>query len=273
MTLIAHISDLHIRPRGQLAYGVSETNGMAERAIHALLRLDPAPDCLLITGDLTDCGLDEEFALLTALLDRLPFPVFAIPGNHDRREPFRRAFSAAGYLPATGPLDFTVEVGGIRIIGLDTLVPGKSHGELAETSLAFLNEALSEASSMPTMIMIHHPPFDTGIAHMDAIRLLAGGEELERIIAAHRQVQRLLCGHVHRAIQTLFGRTIAQIAPSVGHQVTFDLNHDGPSSFVLEPPAFLIHRLEGASITSHHVMVDRAPGPFPFILPDDYPGQ
>jgi hypothetical protein len=71
----------------------------------------------------------------------------------------------------------------------------------------------------------------------------------------------------------LFGGTIAQIAPSVGHQVTFDLRPDGPSSFVLEPPAFLLHRLEGANIISHHVMVDRAPGPFPFVLPDDYPGR
>ena len=273
MTLIAHISDLHIRPRGEPAYGVSETNVLAERAIHALLRVDPAPDCLIITGDLTDCGLDEEYALLSELLARLPFPVFAIPGNHDRRDPFRQAFAAQGYLPVTGQLDFAVDVGGIRLIGLDTLVPGKSHGELAETSLPFLSRTLADARDTPTMVMIHHPPFATGIAHMDATRLSTGAEQLEHILAANRQVQRLLCGHIHRSIQRMFGGTIAQIAPSVGHQVAFDLRPGGPSSFVLDPPAFLLHRLDGTAIVSHHVMVDRAPGPFPFILPDDYPGR
>ena len=81
--LIAQISDLHVRPAGALAYGVSETNLSTEHAVHALLRLDPAPDCVLVTGDLTDCGLDEEYALLSGLLARLPMPVYAVPGNHD----------------------------------------------------------------------------------------------------------------------------------------------------------------------------------------------
>jgi len=89
--LVAQISDLHIRPRGAIAYGVSETDLFAEHAVHALLRLDPRPDCVIVTGDLTDCGLDEEYAILRELFSRLPMPVYAIPGNHDRREPFRQA--------------------------------------------------------------------------------------------------------------------------------------------------------------------------------------
>lgn len=271
--LIAQISDLHIRPRGQLAYGVSETNLFAEHAIHALLRLDPRPDCVLVTGDLTDCGLEEEYAIVAELLSRLPFPAYAVPGNHDRREPFRSAFAAAGYLPESGPLNFAVRCGPVRIVGLDSLVTGESHGALVPETLRFLEETLAGSPDAPTLVMLHHPPFDTGIAHMDATRLLEGAAALERIVAANRHVRRVLCGHVHRSIQQVFGGTLCQIAPSVGHQVALDLRPAGPSCFVLEAPEFLLHRFDRRDVVTHTVKVDRAPGPFPFVLPPDYPGR
>lgn len=271
--LIAQISDLHVRPAGQLAYGVSETNPFLERAVHALLRLDPAPDCVLVTGDITDCGLAEEYAIAAALLARLPCPVYCIPGNHDRREPFRAAFAPAGYLPAAGALNYVVDRGPVRIVALDSLVPGESGGALSPATLAFLRAALDDAPDRPTLVMLHHPPFETGIAHMDRVTLTAGRDGLEAIVSAHPQVERVLCGHVHRSIQTRFAGTIAQSAPSVAHQVAFDLRADGASCFVLEPPAFLVHRLGEAGVVTHEVEVDRAPGPFPFVLPADYPGR
>jgi len=271
--LIAQISDLHIRPKGSLAYGISPTNLYAEHAIHALLRLAPQPDCVLVTGDLTDCGLDEEYAILTDLFDRLPMPVYGIPGNHDRREPFRRAFAAGGYLPETGLLNYVVSCGPARIIALDSLAPGKSHGELLPETLEFLEAALKEAPDAPTLIMLHHPPFDTGIGHMDRQRLLVGDTELAQIVARAPQVERILCGHLHRSIQVRFAGTLCQTAPSVGHQVALDLRADAPSCFVLEEPEFLLHSLQGEHIVTHTAKVQRSAGPFPFILPKDYPGS
>jgi 3',5'-cyclic AMP phosphodiesterase CpdA len=271
--LIAQISDLHIRPRGALAYGVSETNLFAEHAIHALLRLDPQPDCVLVTGDLTDCGLDEEYQIVRELFARLPMPVYAVPGNHDRREPFRRALRDQGFLPETGFLNFAVTCGPVRIVGLDSLVADESHGALALETIAFLEHALAVAPKTPTVVVLHHPPFDTGIGHMDRARLFDGADELERIVSANPQVQRVLCGHVHRSTQIMFGGTLCQIAPSVAHQVVLDLREDAPSCFVLEPPEFLLHRLDGNRVITHTAKVDRAPGPFPFVLPDDYPGR
>lgn len=271
--LIAQISDLHIRPRGALAYGVSETNLFAEHAIHALLRLAPRPDCVIVTGDITDCGLEEEYGLVRELFARLPMPVYAVPGNHDRREAFRLAFRDEGYLPEAGFLNFSVACGPVRIIGLDTLVAAESHGELASETLAFLEQALAAAPGAPTLIALHHPPFDTGIGHMDKARLFEGAAALEAIVKANPQVERILCGHVHRSIQRRFAGTICQIAPSVGHQVTLDLRADAPSCFVLEPPEFLLHRYDEGQFVTHTAKIDRAPGPFPFILPDDYPGH
>lgn len=268
--LIAHITDLHICPKGELAYGVSETNLYAEHAINALLRLEPKPDCVLVTGDLTEGGLDEEYAIVTELLDRLPCPVYVIPGNHDLREPMRRAFAPRGYLPVDGPLNFAVSCGELRIIGLDTLEEGSGIGVLTTCSLEFLTESLADAGDHPTLVMLHHPPFSTGIGHMDTVGLAQGANALERIIRANPQVQRVLCGHVHRPIQQLFGGTLCQIAPAVGHQVALDLRLEAPSCFVLEPPGYLLHLWKDGKLISHEARIDRAPGPFPFILPENY---
>ncbi|HEV2559250.1 MAG TPA: phosphodiesterase [Microvirga sp.] len=272
--LIAQISDLHIRPSGQLAYGVAETNLMAERAINALLRLRPRPDLVVLTGDATDCGLEEEFAILRGLLDRLPMPVYAVPGNHDRREVMRTALGGGGYLPRQGHLNYTVESRPVRIVGLDSLVPGASHGALAPETLAFLDSALATEPRVPTLVCLHHPPILCGIAHMDAIRLMDGRDAFAEIIARHPQVERILTGHHHRPIVSRFAGTLCQVAPSVAHQVVLDLDPAGPSAFVLEPPAFLLHRWTGeAGLVTHTAYVDRAPGPFPFVLPAEYPGQ
>ncbi len=268
--LIAQISDLHICQKGDLAYGVSETNLFAERAIHALMRLNPVPDCVVVTGDLAENGYDEEYAIASELLGRLSCPVYVIPGNHDRREPLRRAFESRGYLPPMGPLNYSISCGELQLIALDSLEEGTGIGVLTDETLDFLSSALSEAKDRATLVMLHHPPFVTGIGHMDVVRLVDGAQRLESIISAHPQVQRVLCGHVHRSIQQIFAGTLCQVAPSVAHQVTLDLRPEAPSCFMLEPPGYLLHILQGGKIVTHTAQVDRAAGPFSFNLPETY---
>ena len=201
-------------------------------------------------------------------------PVYLIPGNHDRREALREVF---GDLPTFGDhpdfVDFTADVGPLRLIGLDTVVPGRGHGALCVDRLDRLREALRAAPDKPTLVVLHHPPFVCGIEHMDAIRLLDGADELARIVADNPQVERVLCGHHHRPIQTRWAGTLAQIAPSVAHQVEFRLDPGAEGMLVLEPPAFLVHAwIEGGGLVSHQVYVERHDGPYPFTLDPDYPG-
>lgn len=272
--LIAHITDLHIRPRGKPAYRVSETNALSERALDAIARLRPRPDLLIVTGDLTDCGLPEEYAVLREMLGRLDMPVLMVPGNHDRRAELvaglqldPRTVQEAGFV------QFVADLPAMRLIGLDTLEPGQSAGGLCEARLAFLDRALTEAAGKPVAIFMHHPPFVCGIAHMDAIRLLDGADAFAAIVARHPNVERILCGHHHRPIVTRFAGTIAQVAPSVTHQVTLDLSDDGAATFHMEPAAYLLHSFrDGAGFVSHLAYVERFPGPFPFVLDADYPG-
>lgn len=272
--LIAHLTDLHVRPTGLPAYRVVEVNTMLARAVAALRALDPAPDAVILSGDLTDCGLVEEYQLLRRMLEPLAMPVYLIPGNHDRRGPLREVF--AGW-PTLGDdpefVDFAADLGPLRLIGLDSVVPGHGHGALCQRRLDRLRATLAAAPDRPTLVVLHHPPFVCGIEHMDHIRLLEGAAELAAIVADNPQVERVLCGHHHRPIQTRWAGTLAQIAPSVAHQVEFRLDPGAEGMLVLEPPAFLVHAwMPGAGLVTHQVYVERHDGPYPFILDPDYPG-
>ncbi len=272
--LIAHLTDLHIRPRGVPAYRVAETNKMVERAIDAVRRMLPKPDCVIISGDLTDCGLVEEYELLRGLLARLDMPVYLIPGNHDRRDNFKKVLGEFhGVNDDPTYIRFTVDGGPVRLVALDTIVPGKSEGALHDDQLKWLEATLEADNETPTIVFMHHPPFDCGIDHMDRIRLLKGVDEFAHIIAANPQVERVLCGHHHRPIHMLWAGTICSTGPSVAHQVQLDLEGGEPGGLVFEPTAFQIHKwIEGTGLVTHHAYVERFDGPYPFVLDASYPG-
>lgn len=273
--LIAQITDLHVRPRGKPAYRVAETNMLVERAIDALLVLRPRPDVVVVTGDMTDCGLVEEYEQLHGMFRRLTIPTYLVPGNHDRREAFRRVFPGHPIMPgSSGFIQFVVDEGPVKLIGLDTVVPGASEGALCDERLGFLAQALDRCRGQPVVIFMHHPPFDCGIRHMDAIRLLEGADRLGEIVARHPNVERILCGHHHRSIQSRFAGTIASVAPGVAHQVELDLNEDAEGALNLEPAAFQLHLYAAATgLVTHTAYVERFPGPYPFVLDADYPGM
>jgi Icc protein len=270
--LICQLTDLHMVPRGRLAYGRVPTNSMVARAIDRVTSLDPQPDIVIITGDLTDCGREEEYRLLAAELERLTCPVFVVPGNHDRREVLRAELPR--YLTSLdGSLLHQVIDGfPVRIVLMDTVVPGHGHGELHPSCLDWLDRRLFERPETPTIIGMHHPPFTCGIGHMDAIALKEP-ERLAQVVRRHPQVERIVCGHHHRPIVTRFAGTIASICPSVVHQVELDLRDGAPAGFVMEPPAFQLHRwTEQTGLVSHVVQVEEGEGPYPFVADPDYPG-
>jgi 3',5'-cyclic AMP phosphodiesterase CpdA len=88
--------------------------------------------------------------------------VYVVPGNHDEREALRQAFAGRGYLPASGRLDYVVELGLLRVVALDTNVPGRAGGRLGKEGLDWLDATLAQAPDRPTVIMQHHPPMPTG---------------------------------------------------------------------------------------------------------------
>ena len=264
--LIAQLSDPHLCAPGTLYQGLVDSNAMFEAAIDRLATLDPAPDLVLLTGDVTEHAAPEEYRLARRLLAAIRQPVLAIPGNHDEREAFRAAFADRGYLPATGPLHFAAGGHGpVRVIGLDISVPGQHHGDFDAATAMWLEAALAVEPERPTLIMLHQPPVETGIGFIDAYRCF-NGERLAAIVARYPAVERVLCGHVHRHMSLRFGGSLLQTAPSTTTAIALRLAPAAePASFV-EPPALLLHHWRaGVGMVTHHVPIDPGAGPLPFF--------
>ncbi|MCW5735997.1 MAG: phosphodiesterase [Enhydrobacter sp.] len=263
--LIAQLSDPHLKSPGQLLYDRIDTAGYLERAVAHVLRLDPLPDVVIMTGDLVDGGKAEEYALLRRLLAPLPMPVYVIPGNHDARDPLRAAFADIGFFPAEGFLHYAVDGYPVRLLALDTLVEGKPHGELCEERLAWLEARLDEQDDRPVMLFMHHPPFDCGIDAFDHARLRHGDLRLAELVQRHGNVERAVCGHVHRPIQVRWAGTMASIAPSTAHQATLALNDGAPLSMMMEPPAIALHQWRPQTgLVTHVSYIGDFDGPKPF---------
>lgn len=263
--LICQLSDTHVSLPGARLYGKVDTAAHLAAAVKRVGELKPLPDVVIVTGDLVDAGGAAEYAHLRDLLEPLTMPVFLIPGNHDSRDRLLEVFRDHAYLRQCLPfIQFAIESYPVRIIALDTVIPGSPGGKLCEGRLAWLERKLAEAPLRPTIVMMHHPPFPTYIPWMDGMGL-ANPAGLHAIVERYPNIERVLCGHLHRPIQARWAGTLASTAPSTAHQVTLDLRADAPESFIMEPPAFQLHHWDAAGgVVSHTMYVGDFAGPYPF---------
>jgi 3',5'-cyclic AMP phosphodiesterase CpdA len=235
--IIAQISDLHLGQSLETPSGVLDPLVRLERAIEHLGRVDPRPDVVLATGDLSNTGAPEDYAALKERLDGFGKPYFVIPGNHDLRDSLRAAFSDHGYFGPEDPfLHHVIEDYPLRLIGLDTFVPDEVGGEMCTRRLAWLSDRLEEAPDRPTLIYMHHPPFATGLPLFDRIGCRRG-DDLGALIARHGQVEAVTCGHVHRAISLRWFGTVIHVAPSTFYQYPMEMREGAGIAPVMEPPA------------------------------------
>jgi Icc protein len=273
--IIAQITDFHVRPPGRRAYGGIHTNAMLRAAVAKIASLDPAPDCVICTGDLTDCGLPEEYAEIADALSALPMPAFVIPGNHDRRDVMRETLGGSHRYLTQDPdfLHYVIDDFPVRLIALDTVIAGSHNGEICAQREAWLARTLERRDGGPTLIFMHHPPFRTGVAAMDAM-MCRTSPSFAALIARHPCIERVAAGHYHRTIVVRWAGTIGFVAPSTAHQVALDLRETEPTRLVMEPPGLALHvHREGVGIATHVVPIGDF-GPIrDFELDPDYPGQ
>jgi Icc protein len=270
-TIIAQITDLHIKAPGELAYGKVDTAKAFERCVAALNAFEPRPDLVVISGDLVDTPTQDEYAHLKRLLAPLEIPFIGVPGNHDSRAMMRAAFPERAYAQPSGALDQVRTVGPLEVIALDSHVTGKPHGVLEPATLQWLDATLA-SSTRPALVFLHHPPFRTGIEHMD-VQDLFNADELAAIVRNHPRVQIVAAGHVHRATLTRFAGVAATICPAPNHAVDLDLGALRAPSFRVEPPAFHLHVWfpggdNDGHLVTHHVPIGDFDGPHPFFGAD-----
>jgi 3',5'-cyclic AMP phosphodiesterase CpdA len=256
--LLCQISDPHLVREGTLAYGRIDTPGMLERCVRKILALPRKPDAVIATGDLTDNGTLEEYGLLAELLAPLPMPVFLAAGNHDDRHALQAAFPQHLHLRGEdGFVQYVIDDFPVRLVVLDTLVPGAPGGELCERRLRWLDRTLAQ-SDRPTIIAQHHPPFASGLTFMDRMNLADPAAEAA-VIAQYPYVERVISGHIHRTTQTRFAGTLASICPSTAHQLLLDLVPDADVRFTFEPSGFQLHLWDGDQLVTHTAVVEDFP--------------
>jgi len=300
--LIAQLSDPHIVANARLCLNIIDTASFLREAVETLNRLNPQPDVVIISGDLVNDGRVNQYehlrVLLGALNPGLRANLLLMPGNHDDREHLRQVFPEhrelfpdVGASDSTAPVrcDFVRDLAGrdgqdrdrqdlstgpgaeetatgaatLRLIALDTVIAGEPGGDLTESQLRWLEEQLGEFPERPALVLLHHPPFATGIAHMDACGLApASASALAQVISRHSNVQRVSAGHVHRTISRRWAGTVASTVPSVAHAVALDLRVGSPvaaGAWNYEPPAVTLHYWDGEALITHQ----RACGEFP----------
>ncbi len=242
--LLAQLSDSHIGAD----WGVGDPVAGLVAAVQAVRSLDP--DAVLVTGDLVDNATDAEYEQVRRLLAPLGVPTYVLPGNHDDRATIRRHFG----LPGAGaePIQYSVDFGGeLRLVVLDSLRPGEDSGSLDRERLAWLDSELAAAPQTPTLVAMHHPPTLSGLAPWDAIGLPdADRDALGVVVGAHRQVRRIVAGHVHHTFTSeLAGRPTLTI-PSTFVQAR--LNFASDRLELGEGPAgFAVHTVVDGGLVSH----------------------
>lgn len=263
--IFAQISDIHLRPEGDLAHDVADTAGGLVSAVGRLAALDPPVDAVFVTGDLVDVPDPGAYSQLRGLLDPLRSPVYLLPGNRDDRANLRAAFADAGYFPENGSfLHYAVEDFPVRFLALDTLKEGAKTGELCAERLAWLEDRLAEGPGRPTAILMHHPPFKTGVPFMDG-QEFEGADAFAELVGRYENVERVLCGHLHRSIQRRFAGTLACVAPSTAFHMPLDLRVAADLNLVLEPAAGFLHVWSpGVGMVTHTLPLVEHPGPYPF---------
>jgi 3',5'-cyclic-AMP phosphodiesterase len=237
LTVIAQLSDPHV----DVGPGDTGSSEALAAAVAAVARLDPPPDAVLVSGDLTDRSDAASYERVRELLTPLAMPLHVLPGNHDDREALRTWFTDDPVPGAhSAPFRYALRCGDVRLVVCDTTIPGRDDWRLDAGAIAWLERELAAEPAVPTIVAMHHAPLLTGIPAMDALGLPeADRTRLADVIAGFGCVRRVVAGHVHRACFGLLGGCGVFACPSTHLQVRWD---PGPE-LVLEPapPAYALH--------------------------------
>lgn len=244
--LIAQISDTHIlAPESDHESGELRADCL-RRCVADINRLQP--DVVIFTGDTVQHGQAEEYRFLHDLLEPLTPPLFMIPGNRDDNDELRAEFAEQDHFPVSGDfLHYVIEDFPLRLVAIDSTLRGERKGVFCAARQEWLQAVLSDQQDRPTLLFIHHPPFDVGDHYVGGYRRAEEATALADLVARHSQVEGLLCGHVHWPVEERWAGTEARIMPSVA----VDLRNGFDESAMAGDPVYMLHRVKGGQgITS-----------------------
>ncbi len=256
--IIAQITDFHCPGEGRPGPAGFDPAADLAHAVARVNDLEPQPDLVIATGDLTDKNTPEEYAHVARILGTLKAPVYAIPGNHDDKAPMVEALAGVAQTGPAAPFVNRADMiadpdhGAFKLLLLDSQAPRTVGGVLCADRLAWLRDALERDRDVPTVIAMHHPPMWIGIAEFDGYGF-EGLESFRALMDEYSQVDLIMCGHNHRAITGRAGRAPVVVSPSVTYAYPLELRPGIKLERKPEPPGFMLHVRMGPRDWISHV--------------------
>ena len=246
--IIAQISDSHLDPEAPNA--VARLHAL-ERCVADINRLDPGPDAVIHTGDITHNGTPEKYDTALRVLGQLRAPLHVAAGNRDDRALIAANFDTGrDLMPGTPFVQYSIDSCPVRLIALDTLSETSNLGDFCDVRARNLKRSLAEDASKPTALFMHHPPFEIPQSKFrfqfddwDGVARMAEAME------GHGQVVRVFTGHAHRDASGMIAGVPAQSVPSVA----IDLRLGTYSGAAEAAPVYFIHRFDGRIITETRI--------------------
>lgn len=210
--VIAHLSDVHLLADGARQYGVIDTEAGLLRALERLRYVDPAPQVLVFTGDLADKAEPAAYTRLRELVEpaavEMGAQVVWVMGNHDERAEYSAGLFGE---ESAAPQDRVYDVAGLRVIALDTSVPGYHHGDLTEGQLAWLAEQLATPAEHGTVLAMHHPPIPLPMLRAAELIELLDQDRLADVVEG-TDVRSIMGGHFHFSTYSTFAGVPVSVA-------------------------------------------------------------
>ncbi len=263
-TKFIHVTDPHLAPSGQTLCTLDPAARL-RMVVEDVNRLHGDADALFLTGDVAYKGLEAGYKLAHEILSELRIPYHLLIGNHDDRTAFKRTFPETP-LDDAGFVQYVIDHAVGSLIVLDTVRHGEEDGEMCPARLTWLATQLEERRGKPVFIFMHHPPFDVGIASLDASKL-PQSRELSACLTGHGQIRHIFYGHVHRAIAGSWHGIPATAMPSTNHQVGLLLDASPEMIGTHERPAYGVIIIDDETVVIHQRdFLDDSPR---FVLMDE----
>lgn len=226
--VLIHVSDPHFLAGGASLGGRYDVEANFARTLEAIRAVHPHPTAIVVTGDLADLGEPDAYRRLRAsvepVAEELGAPIVWVAGNHDERPALR-----AGLLdlePTEEPVTGVWDLGGLRLVALDTSVPGWHHGDLDAGQLSWLADQLAQPAPHGTLLAMHHPPLPSHLPLFDILEL-RHQDELADVIRGS-DVRGILAGHLHYSSHGMF----AGVPVSVASATCYTMNVARPAAEV-----------------------------------------
>ena len=211
--VIAHISDTHLLAEGRQLYGVVEGESNLRQALTQLQRVSGKPEAIVVTGDLADLGEADAYSRLRAIVEPVAAEIGAqliwVMGNHDERGAYNQGLFDGDHTDA--PQDRVYDVNGLRVISLDSTVPGYHHGAISDEQLEWLASELATPAPHGTVLALHHPPVPTPLLWAMEMLELHGQDRLAAVLAGS-DVRAILAGHLHYSSFSTFAGIPVSVA-------------------------------------------------------------